>query len=106
MKIKHSYDQKILNALTDFLIIKYLNKPEQHIQGMTGKDILFRLRAFGVNAGESTIYSIFSKLRRNGLITKGRTETDDMCTEVTYFITKQGEKYFKSINELLSALHH
>ena len=99
-----TYDQKILNTLLDFSIIRMLNKPERHIQGMTGVEIILRLRAIGVDASKSTIYNVFSKLRKNGLMTKGRVENDYMSTDVTYYITKPGEKYLKSTEELLRAV--
>ena len=105
MKTKITYNQKILNTLSDYIILKLLNRSERHLSyGTTGKEIILRLRALGVEICESSIYNILSHLRRDNLITKGLIETDYNNTEVAYYISKQGEKYLKSTKEFLEAI--
>jgi len=105
MKNTSTYNEKILGTLADYMILKMLNTSTRHIStGMTGKEIITRLRAYGLKINQSTIYAMFGRLRRNGLITKGRIETDYMSTEIAYYISKAGEKYLSSTKEFLESI--
>ena len=81
-----------------------LSRPERQTYGMTGIDMIMRLRAIGVDSNKSTIYKVLSRLRKNGLITKGREEVEHVKTQIFYYITKVGQKYLKSTEELLQAV--
>ena len=104
-----TYDQKLLIALLDFMILKLLEEPERHVAGViytgiTGKGIIMRLRAFGLDASESTIYYALGRLRRNKMITKERQETDEMSTEISYYITDQGKRNLRASRKFLQAI--
>ena len=104
-----SYDQKIANALVDLLILKMMSHHERCIggiihYGITGKEMLLRLRAAGSSVGNTTVYATLARLRRNGLITKGRQEADFIATEVAYYSTEAGLKYYSQMRAILRSL--